>query len=260
MKRIFLIVKSQFIKQLILLKRYWLGTIAWQLMMIIIFLGIYVASGGFTENKDIILINSQVVGFLFYLIIIEFFGSMEGNLSNLTFMGVIEQYVINKTELLMIIFINTLVSIIIAIVMLIPTIIGIFFISGYFKIFISINFIIVFILTVIGVYGLGMIIGGLVLRFKFIGQFAFIIQFLFLGMSAVPLSTMPDFVKNILYFMPFQKGIALLKELGAGVIKTVPTADLIFLLINSLFYLAAGIISFRVVEYYTKKKGILGSY
>lgn len=260
MKSALLVMKAEFVRQFVLIRRYWLGTLASAFMMIMIFLAIYTVSGGFSENRDVLFVNSQVVGYLFYYIIITFFSNTGSTVSGIIYRGLMEQYVINKLSLSLVIFLKTIIQLVFVIIDGIPIFLMMLLITGYFKIHISIYFIVTFILTIGGIYGLGLFMAGLILRFKYVEMLSLILMIVFLGMSAIPIGNVPNVAKDILFLMPFQKGIVLIKQLGVGEISVVPQSDLIFLLINSVFYLVFGLVSFKIFEYYTKKKGLLATY
>ena len=112
---------------------------------------------------------------------------------------------------------------------------------------------------IFGTVGLSLLLGGLQIYYKNIGQFPFIITILFLSSALFDMSKLPSVVQNILYFLPFAKGVDLIKQSVLPNIN-IPFMQLVFLLINSIVYLFIGIYIFNYFVNKSKNSGRLGSF
>jgi len=112
-------------------------------------------------------------------------------------------------------------------------------------------------LTLAGVYGIGFIMGGLALVFKRIESLVGIVQFGMVGLIAAPSDRFP-----VLRYLPLAEGNRLIRRVMAeGVcLGTLPTGDLLFLVINSAFYFGVGLIAFNLLLNTAKNRGLLGHY
>jgi len=112
-------------------------------------------------------------------------------------------------------------------------------------------------LTVWAVYGFGFLMGGLALVFKQVQAAFQILQFVWLGLIAAPLDQFP-----LLKYAPVSWGTHLLGRvmIGGESIFELPTADLLFLVVNSAFYFTLGFLGFKLFERVARDRGLLGHY
>lgn len=112
-------------------------------------------------------------------------------------------------------------------------------------------------LTVLGVEGLGFVLGGLAIVFKRIQQALQAWQILVLALIAAPVNRVP-FTK----YLPLTWGATLLRRVmvdGAS-LASIPIGDTLFLVANSAFYFALGLLVFRRFELVARERGLLGHY
>ena len=112
-------------------------------------------------------------------------------------------------------------------------------------------------LTLTGVYGIGFAIGGLALVFKRIESFVQIFQFALVGLIAAPIDRFP-----FLRYLPLAEGNRLIRRVmveGLSIFE-LPTADLVFLLVNSAVYFGLGFLVFKLMENVARDRGLLGHY
>lgn len=125
---------------------------------------------------------------------------------------------------------------------------------------ISINFnlysILIILITSLGMYGIGMILGGLALKVKKIGKVVFILQvlFLFIGDTITNISNTIQISK----ILPLTLGNELLRDSIA--LGSIDLKKLLILIICSLIWIIIGIIVFKLFEKNCKKEGGLGYY
>ena len=112
-------------------------------------------------------------------------------------------------------------------------------------------------LTIAGVQGVGLIMGGLAVIFKRVQNALNVFQFLFVAIIAAPLAQFP-FVK----YLPLKWGNEMLNLVmveGRSILE-IPAADIGFLIANSFIWLAVGALAFRWFESVARTHGKLAHY
>lgn len=128
--------------------------------------------------------------------------------------------------------------------------------------------IVIITLTVVGLLGFGLILGGLSIVFKRIGQVAAIMQFALLFLAFLDLGRMHPLAAGLIANLPFTRGVDLLGRLladpaAAGALTPSDPAlwsGLGLLLINSLVYAGLGSLVFTLMERKARNMGALGHY
>ena len=111
--------------------------------------------------------------------------------------------------------------------------------------------------TLVSMIGVGFIVAGLSIVYKQIQALLQIMQFIFLGLVFVPLSTAPW-----LELAPFVKGVDLTRQVmteGLGLTQITPT-DWLLLLLNAAVYFLLGVMIFKACERRAMNRGLLGQY
>lgn len=110
---------------------------------------------------------------------------------------------------------------------------------------------------IIGVYGVGLMMGGLQLVFKRVEGAFQIMQFVFLGLVVAPVDSIP-----LLRVLPVSMGSHLMNQVmvhGASIFD-IPAWDLGALILGSLGFLLAGYAVFKSCERVCLERGLLGHY
>ncbi len=113
-------------------------------------------------------------------------------------------------------------------------------------------------LTLLSVYGLGYIMGGLSLVFKKVQAGNQILQFMF-----ILFLVLPSFTDHpIIYFAPISWGNVLINRMMVGGVSLldISMSNFLILAVNSLIYLLIGLAVFTYLEKVAKKRGLLGHY
>lgn len=126
----------------------------------------------------------------------------------------------------------------------------------YINMSFNFNLLLVVLITCIGMYGIGLIFGGIALKEKRIGKIVYIFQILLLFVS----DTITNISSNIpmMKVFPLTLGNDLLREnitLGA-----ISLNKFCVLLLSSFAWLLVGGIVFKIFEKKTKREGILATY
>ncbi|GEL78118.1 ABC transporter permease [Tenuibacillus multivorans] len=115
----------------------------------------------------------------------------------------------------------------------------------------------IFLITTIGMVGIGFLLAGLAIIVKQIQSFLQILQFILMGLTFVPLSVAPYLV-----FAPFVKGVDMIRHVMIhGYTWTDFTAlDYSALILNSIFYIVLGLLVYLRCEKVAMEKGLLSQY
>lgn len=112
----------------------------------------------------------------------------------------------------------------------------------------------IFVLTVFGMYGVGLMVGGLAIVYKQIQAFLQILQFLLAGLTFIPLAASP-----LMYFLPFVIGVDLVRDImiDGQTLINIGWLPLTILFINAFVYFVAGLLFFNYCERMAMKKDCL---
>lgn len=123
----------------------------------------------------------------------------------------------------------------------------------------------IFLITLVGLFGFGYIVGGITLVFKQVGPIANIIQnFLMIGNGTfLPIAMMPAWMASAVSLIPSTLGIVMLRRIGLeGASLTTLWADgsLAILIVHSVVFFILGWIIYKWCENIARKQGSLGQY
>lgn len=207
-------------------------------------------SGGESGSKELLL-----AGYMLWSFSIMAINTMSDTISCEATSGTLEHKYMSIVPLGVLnlaIFIQSFIteSLIVAVILIISKII--------FNISISFNIIsiVIILLTLMGMYGIGLILGGIALKEKKIGRIVFILQILFLFVSDT-ITSISNTIK-ISKFIPLTLGNDLLRE--AITYGSINSNKFYTLILISLIWITLGIIVFKIFEKKVKKDGSLGYY
>jgi ABC-2 type transport system permease protein len=123
----------------------------------------------------------------------------------------------------------------------------------------------VLLLTLAGLFGFTLILGGATLVYKQVDGFADLIQnlLLFLTGSLLPISNFPGWLAAIARTLPITQGIDVLRQIllsGQSLPSTWANGSLLWLIVNSTVYLSIGWLIFKWGERVAKQQGSLSHY
>jgi ABC-2 type transport system permease protein len=116
------------------------------------------------------------------------------------------------------------------------------------------------ILTLWGLCGVGLLLGGMSLLFKRIGQLSAIIQFSLFFLASMDIHKLPMPWPGIVAHLPMAGGVTLLKQLVAGASPAELGAAFAWLALDSACYALIGSLVFKSMERATRKAGLLSHY
>lgn len=123
----------------------------------------------------------------------------------------------------------------------------------------------VMLLTMVGLYGFGFIMSGLTILYTKTASFSSILNYFFLFFTGamVKVEVLPPVLRSISKSLPLTQGISLAKDIAATDLSWAAFLSddrLMWLILNSAFYFAAGLMFFRMVYAHAKRKGVLKQY
>lgn len=264
------VLYAETLREFITLKRYFLESISGLVMVYILFMGFFFASQGFSDQATSLSNNStdlahRTVGFVLWLFALNSVGHFSNAIRDESHIGVMEQIALGPSGLIVDMWGRAIGKTIIDCLM-----IGLvlFIIIVTTRISLSFSFFsvgLVFLLTLLGLYGLGFFFGGLALIYKRLGSVTVVVRFGFLILTGAitPIENFPEWLQVISKTLPMTEGLKILRLL---MVENKPFAyvlgsgDLLLLIVNSALYLSIGLISFKYLERVARDRGLLGVY
>jgi ABC-2 type transport system permease protein len=261
--RLAVLFKALFKKEIIYLKRYYFNTISSIITIYIIFLIIFfgvkaLGGGGGTPSPSFgDTLSGIVVGFIVWTFALFAYSDLSWAMIQEAQQGTLEQLYMSPLGFGWVsifriasgFIISTLINVLLLILMMAS--------SGRWLHIDVISIAPLLLLTIAGVYGIGFLMGGLALIFKRVQATFQILQFVFVALIAVPLDRF-EFLK----YLPLSFGTRLIAEvmIAETSIFELPLEDLLFLVINSMFYFGLGFLAFKFLEGVARDRGLLGHY
>jgi len=115
--------------------------------------------------------------------------------------------------------------------------------------------------TLVGLCGVGIVLGGLSLLFKRIGQLSALVQFSLFFLAYVELSAIAEPWRSFIAHLPLARGVDLLKTILSPQSQAVGVdIGLAWLALDSLIYALVGTMLFVLMERAARRQGLLSHY
>lgn len=264
------VLYGEILREFITVRRYYLESISGLIMVYILFMGFFFAGRGFTDQAIFLTNHSTVlahrtVGFILWLFALNSVGHFSSAIRDESQIGVMEQIALSPSGLIVDMWGRAIGKTIIDCIMIGVVLYTIMVTTRVSLSFPFISVAIVFFLTLLGLYGLGFLFGGLSLIYKRLGSITIVVRFAFLILTGAitPIESFPSWLQLICKTLPMTEGLKILRLL---MVENRPfsfvlgSGDLLVLIVNSTLYIAAGLISFRYLERVARDKGLLGTY
>ncbi len=241
------------------LRRYMFNTASQLVMFYVIFLLIFFgtkAVGGSAISVGETL-EGIIVGYFLWTLSIYAYGDMSSGIMAEAQMGTLEQLYLSRTGFWFVSAcssaVNLIVYLLISTVLLLAAMVS----TGKWLQLDLISILPVLLLTLIGPYGVGFIVGGLALVFKRVQVVSQIMQFFFLGFLLIPVTIYP-----LAKYLPLAMGNVLVRRIMVDGLRLweVPPRELVVLTATGLFYLVLGIAVFSYATRVARTRGLLGQY
>ncbi len=250
--------KSNFRREVILLKRYLPNTISMILTFYFIFLGMFLGIQIVGDPSSAEMnIQYVIVNYIFWYLAMATMSGIGWMVSNEVVLGTLEQLYMSPLGAYRIFLSRIVATTIIELI----TISAMLFISMLTAgTWLNIDVLSIFpilLFTLISMFGVSFMIAGMSVIFKQIQSFLQISQFLFMGLTFVPLSIAPW-----LALAPIVKGVDMIREVMIKGVSLVDftVVDYTILVATSVIYFIIGIFLFFKCEKFAMEKGILGQH
>ncbi|MEF8835165.1 MAG: hypothetical protein V5A76_03325 [Candidatus Thermoplasmatota archaeon] len=245
------VVKKYFIE----LKRYFLNTLMTMAGIFILFLLVFFGLKSFQAGTDTL--QGSIVGFAMWIFAVMAYSEMSWGLLREARDGTLEQLYLTPSTFRRISAYRVFGSFIFQF-MLFSVFLGIMMVVTGQYLSLNPGVVILIGITLLSIYGIGYIMGGLSLVFKKVQAGNQILQFLFILFLVLPSIT----DHHVIYFVPISWGNHMINRMMIDGLSLLDftLVDLSILIANSLAYLIVGLIIFRLMEKTAKRRGLLGHY
>ncbi len=260
----FQILYAEIERKIVLMKRYpyqyFLNLV---IIMILLFSSV---SPLLKDTKDFSIVDA-FIGFMMWNVTLSVMQQMGWQIQSESQLGTLENVIIASGNIAKVLVARSLESLLESIVVILCEALVI---SWLFSVpltdwgtLLSVNIIVIFLISAAGMYGFGMILAGIGLILKRIGAIAEVLNYVFLLFTGAffPIENSPHFLQLIGKSIPLTLGIDLMRKINnqdMPVFSSKYINEFAMLLIQSVFYMLVGFIIFELMLYIAKKKGILG--
>jgi len=228
----------------------------------LIFIGAtyFIGGGQFNPSQVTSIFLGYIVWFYARIVIMN----TSADLINEAEGGTLEQMYMTPTRTELLVLGRMLATLISTSIMVLLTALALIFILGiHFPL--RWDGLLVLLLTLAGLLGFTLILGGAALVFKQVDALADLMQnaLLFLTGSLLPVSHFPNWLADIAKTLPITQGIIVLRNIelnGQSLATTWANGSLLWLIVHSAIYLSTGWIIFKWCERIAKRQGSLSQY
>ena len=200
--------------------------------------------------------NQSYVGFVYWYLLSSVISEAAVSVSSEKQMGILDQLIIKPFPFEQLIIVRTLVWLIVNLIKVAVVL------SAILSIQISFSgwYIVIFLLTTVGVFGFTLVLVALTLKYTKTASFDSIISYalLFFTGAILPHDMMPEWAVTIGRFLPISLGIKMTQSLIQG--GRVILMEYLLLAGQSVFFLVIGYVLFKKIYQSSKKAGIDRSY
>ncbi|MFJ3390395.1 MULTISPECIES: ABC transporter permease [Lysinibacillus] len=255
---VFNVFKVNFKREWIHMKRYLPNTISELIIFYIVFLGFFLGISliGDPESHDYN-IQMVIMNYIFWYLVLSLTQGIGLEISGEAGRGTLEQLTITPYKLWFI-FMTRMVSVVIISMVSISILLLLAMLTAKQRLNLDLLSITpILLITLLGVLGVGYMVSSITIILKESGHIIQIFQFVIMGMTFIPLTTVP-----FLKFAPFMYGLQLIREITINdlSISSLNVGNFLFLIINSTIYFTIGIYVFNKAEKVAKQKALLGHY
>ena len=265
---LFKLFRAELVRSVLLLIRYPIEFIVGLGILYSLFMGLFLGARSLVQDPRTMgaSIDSFVISYVLWFFVISALGRLAFQIQEEAQAGVLEQIFLNYPRVLGLLLVRCLVDFFESFAMVAVLLVLIMASTGRWITLTAVELgqvILLFSLTVIGIYGFGLIFAGLALVFKRLGQLGAIAQFAFFLIAYLPLDSLALWLRLLLYCLPLSLGAQLIKLVAVehyDIFAAAVQPKLLGLLVNSLAYLLFGSLIYLACERRAKMDGRLGQY
>lgn len=252
------VIRVNWSKQLIELRRYLPNTISliitFYAIFLLLFLGIRAVGDPNSADSNI---QYVIVSNAFWMLLMMSFLSMAQEITDEAIRGTLEQLYMSPVPAWRIVLARAVSSVVIYLFLVALVVVLAMLTSGQWLSLSLPAALLLGVPTVAAVLGLGFIGAGMALLFKQVGSILQVGQFVLMAMAFAPGSLVPG-----LAFIPAMKGIDLVRRIATGELSLtqVGAADITVVFVNGAVWLGLGLLAFRMFERRALRTGVLGKY
>jgi ABC-2 type transport system permease protein len=253
------LAKAAFMKEWIQWKRYGFNLLSSIVSIYIIFLIIFlgyrsVGSGqpSFGQN-----IEGLIVGFSLWIFSLSAFSGLSWELMQEARAGTLEQLYLCPYGFKLFSIFWAAGGFILNLLFQVPILLSLMITTGRWLHIDLLSILPLLLVSILSVYGIGYMTGGLALVYKRIQAFFQILQFVFIAFIAAPVSKVP-----LLKLLPLSLGTHLIRKVMVNRIPIwkLPAQDLLILVLVSFFYYLLGLGLYSYFERIARERGLLGQF
>ena len=259
------VMRAEYLRELRTALRYPMeigsGLIVMFLFFMAIFYGAKQFAGGQISGQSI---EEMVIGYCMWFFAIIALNAMSIDVENEARQGTLEQVFICAPAFLPVLWIRALVKLSYGLITVLALSLGLQLVTGQWLNLQAADIgpvLLTVLLSIIGISGLGLLLGGLSLVLKRVGQLSTIIQFSLFFPAFSDFSDLSAGARSILLHLPFSRGILLLRELTA--FDSLPSgfwSQTGLLAMDTLAFAIVGSAVFLIMERLAKQDGSLAHY
>ena len=201
-------------------------------------------------------LSAIVVGFAIWFLAIMGYSATTQSVIEESMAGTLEQRALSPLGLVRVLVLDFAASIVITATVVSTLLVLMMAVSGRWLHIDVVSLVPLGLLTLLGVFGIGLAAGGVAMVAKRLQNFLQILQFVFVALIAAPLDRLP-FVK----YLPLAWGNHLISRVMIDEVSiTDMLPDVGFLVVNSLAWFALGVVVFRFFEDVARERALLGHY
>jgi len=268
------IARAEFIRDLTTSLRYPLELLTGLFILYVLFMGLFMGAKLLAGQQALSgNLDGVVIGYTMWFFALMAINTMSIDIENEARQGTLEQVYLHAPNYLGLLWVRAVVHLAMGAGVVVLLSVAIQLTTGHWLALtwqVIPAVLLTIILTIGGLCGFGLILGGLSLTFKRIGQLSALMQFCLFFLAYAELAHIPLPWRTVVAHLPLARGVDILKmllsanggaALGAGVkpMASLGTA-LSWLLIDSLLYAAIGSLVFYAMERVARKGGLLGHY
>ncbi|HLH61208.1 MAG TPA: ABC transporter permease [Ktedonobacteraceae bacterium] len=262
MRTALLAIFNETYKRLLIMWDYKFNVLIQLVTIGLIFIGAtyFIGGGQFNPSQVTSIFLGYIVWFYARIVIMN----TSADLINEAEGGTLEQMYMTPTRTELLVLGRMLATLISTTIMVLLTALALIFILGiHFPL--RWDGLLILVLTLAGLLGFTLILGGAALVFKQVDALADLMQnaLLFLTGSLLPVSHFPNWLADIAKTLPITQGIIVLRNIelnGQSLATTWANGSLLWLIVHSAIYLSAGWIIFKWCERIAKRQGSLSQY
>lgn len=200
---------------------------------------------------------SIVSGYFVWMLAVFGYGSAAGQLLEEATTGTLEQLAMSPLGLRTVVVTAFAASWLAQLVLLVGCFVLMMLISGTWLHIDVVSLVPLIFLTSVGIFGVGLLTGGLALIFKRTQALLQLLQFGFVGLVAAPLDRLPWFK-----YLPLAWGNVLIRRVmvQGQSIFSMRAGDVLFLVVHAAAWLAFGLFAFARLERIARDRALLGHY